>query len=272
MPNATMRAVVIHRHGGPDVLTLERAWPRPVAGAGEIVVEVHACALNYLDIFTREGMPGEPTPLPHITGGDVAGIVSEVGSGVTRPKVGDRVLLDPAWGCGVCEYCRAGETTRCLRMHMLGELDKLEANLGGVVDMRRVPDALFVVDLRKEEIGVREARRLGLPIVALVDTNCDPDEADYVIPGNDDAIRACELVTRVLADGLGAGRSQATAREFEQPAEAAAADVEAEPAPEVAAPGVAVDAPPEYEQVAPREHTEAVEVAAGEPEEAGAAE
>jgi small subunit ribosomal protein S2 len=158
------------------------------------------------------------------------------------------------------------------RMHMLGELDKLEANLGGVVDMRRVPDALFVVDLRKEEIGVREARRLGLPIVALVDTNCDPDEADYVIPGNDDAIRACELVTRVLADGLGAGRSQATAREFEQPAEAAAADVEAEPAPEVAAPGVAVDAPPEYEQVAPREHTEAVEVAAGEPEEAGAAE
>src|SRR5881409_3337181 len=71
----TMRAVVIHRHGGPEVLTLEREWPRPVAGPGEIVVAVKACALNYLDIFTREGMPGEPTPLPHITGGDVAGIV-----------------------------------------------------------------------------------------------------------------------------------------------------------------------------------------------------
>src|SRR2546428_829605 len=63
-----MRAVVIHRHGGPDVLTLERDWPHPVAGPGEIVVRVSACALNYLDIFTREGMPGEPTPLPHITG------------------------------------------------------------------------------------------------------------------------------------------------------------------------------------------------------------
>ena len=78
------------------------------------------------------------------------------------------------------------------RIAMLGELEKLEANLGGVADMKRQPDAMFVLDLRKEQLAVREARRLGMPIIALVDTNCDPDEADYVIPGNDDAIRSCE--------------------------------------------------------------------------------
>jgi len=71
------------------------------------------------------------------------------------------------------------------RISMAGELEKLEANLGGVADMRRQPDAVFIIDLKKEALGVREARRLGLPVVALVDTNCDPDEADYVIPGND---------------------------------------------------------------------------------------
>ena len=80
------------------------------------------------------------------------------------------------------------------RIAMLAELEKLEANLGGVADMRRQPDAVFIVDLRKEQLAVREARRLGLPVIALVDTNCDPDEADYVIPGNDDAIRSCSLV------------------------------------------------------------------------------
>ena len=91
---------------------------------------------------------------------------------------------------------------------MLAELEKLEANLGGVADMRRQPDAIFIVDLRKEQLAVREARRLGLPVIALVDTNCDPDEADYVIPGNDDAIRSCSLIVRAIADGIEAGKQQ----------------------------------------------------------------
>src|SRR5438128_11647495 len=104
------------------------------------------------------------------------------------------------------------------RIAMLGELEKLESNLGGVADMRRQPDAVFIVDLRKEQLAVREARRLGLPVIALVDTNCDPDEADYVIPGNDDAIRACSLVTRVVADGILAGRQRVTPGEFQQAA------------------------------------------------------
>jgi len=80
--------------------------------------------------------------------------------------------------------------------------------------MRKQPDAVFIVDLRKEQLAVREARRLGLPIVALVDTNCDPDEADYVIPGNDDAIRSCSLVVRAIADGIAAGQAKVTPREF----------------------------------------------------------
>src|SRR3954470_1222033 len=82
------------------------------------------------------------------------------------------------------------------RISMEAELEKLEANLGGVADLRRQPDAIFIIDLRKEQLAVREARRLGLPVIALVDTNCDPDEADYVIPGNDDAIRSCSLIIK----------------------------------------------------------------------------
>jgi small subunit ribosomal protein S2 len=92
------------------------------------------------------------------------------------------------------------------RISMQAELEKLDANLGGVADMKRQPDAVFIIDLKKEQLAVREARRLGVPIVGLVDTNADPDEADFVIPGNDDAIRSCNLVTRVVADGIAAGK------------------------------------------------------------------
>jgi NADPH:quinone reductase-like Zn-dependent oxidoreductase len=129
-----VRAIVIHRHGGPEVLTYEPNWPDPVAGPGEMVVRVRACALNPLDIFTREGMPGEPTPLPHITGGDVAGVVASVGPGVESPRVGDRVVLNPSWGCGVCEYCRDGDVPKCLRVHMLGEMDP-----GGLAELVKCP-------------------------------------------------------------------------------------------------------------------------------------
>jgi small subunit ribosomal protein S2 len=109
------------------------------------------------------------------------------------------------------------------RITMEGELEKLDANLGGVADMRRQPDAVFIVDLRTEQLAVREAQRLGLPVIALVDTNCDPDEAQYVIPGNDDAIRSCNLIARAIADGIEAGKAKVSPREF------AAAEAEPEP-------------------------------------------
>ncbi len=82
------------------------------------------------------------------------------------------------------------------------ERDKLEQNLGGIKNMRNLPGALFVVDLKIEHIAVQEARALGIPIVGLVDTNCDPDLVDYVIPGNDDAIRAIKLIASVMADAV----------------------------------------------------------------------
>ena len=147
------------------------------------------------------------------------------------------------------------------RISMQGELEKLEANLGGVADMRKQPDAVLVIDLRKEQLAVREARRLGLPIIALVDTNCDPDEADFVIPGNDDAIRSCGLIVRVISDGIEAGKAKVTPAEMaapqaeEQAEEAPSAEEQAEEAPSAEE----VAEASEYEQTSPGETVEAPE-------------
>jgi len=113
------------------------------------------------------------------------------------------------------------------RIAMEAELEKLEANLGGVADMRRQPDAIFIVDLKKEQLAVREAQRLKLPVIAVVDTNCDPDEADFVIPGNDDAIRSCSLIVRAIADGIAAGQHVVAERDFAAAAAAKIAAAEA---------------------------------------------
>ena len=128
------------------------------------------------------------------------------------------------------------------RMTMAAELEKLETNLGGVDDMKRLPDAIFVVDLKKEQLAIREARRLNLPVVALVDTNCDPDDADYVIPGNDDAIRSCSLIIRAIANGIEAGKQKVTATEMTAPTNGQPEENAPEPAAEEAA---AEEAPPE---------------------------
>jgi small subunit ribosomal protein S2 len=85
------------------------------------------------------------------------------------------------------------------------EKETLEKNLGGIRDMTRLPSAIWVVDTRKEHIAVKEARKVGIPVVAIIDTNCDPDEVDYAIPGNDDAIRAGALLTRIIADAVQEG-------------------------------------------------------------------
>jgi small subunit ribosomal protein S2 len=147
------------------------------------------------------------------------------------------------------------------------EEEKLERNLGGMQSLERLPDAIFVIDTKKEHIAVNEARKLGLPVIAIVDTNCDPDEVDYVIPGNDDAIRSVSLVTRIIADALAEGRqigreavvTRATGPEIEpdeppeppvpsrtptpKPAGSAAA-AEEEPEPPTSTDAVATDATP----------------------------
>ncbi len=104
-----------------------------------------------------------------------------------------------------------------------GEIEKLEKFMGGIKNMKGVPGAMFVVDPRKERIAIAEAKRLGVPVVAIVDTNCDPDEVDYVIPGNDDAIRAVKLIAGAMADAIIEGRQgeqmEAAAEEAEEAVE-----------------------------------------------------
>lgn len=106
------------------------------------------------------------------------------------------------------------------------ELTKLERNLHGIRNMTRLPDAVFIVDTGKEAIGVTEARKLGIPVIAVVDTNCDPDSADFIIPGNDDAIRSGDLLCRIIADAIHEGRMIAEKRGaiVSQPAERTAED------------------------------------------------
>jgi small subunit ribosomal protein S2 len=133
------------------------------------------------------------------------------------------------------------------RISMQGELEKLDANLGGVADMRKQPDSVFIVDLRKEQLAVREARRLGLPVIALVDTNCDPDEADFVIPGNDDAIRSCSLIVRALGDAIAEGKQRATPADFAPPAEEEQQEQGEQPPAEEAKPEPEAQAEPEAE-------------------------
>ncbi len=102
------------------------------------------------------------------------------------------------------------------------EIEKLEKFMGGITEMKKQPAAMFIVDPRKERIAVAEAHRLGIPIIAIVDTNCDPDEIDYVIPGNDDAIRAVKLIVGAMADAVIEGRQgEQTAPEAEEVVETA---------------------------------------------------
>jgi len=107
---------------------------------------------------------------------------------------------------------RTGETSLMIKKEALKvtrELDKLHRNLGGIRGLEKMPSAIFVIDTKKEHIAVTEARKLGIKVIAMVDTNCDPDIIDYIIPGNDDAIRASDLMCRVIADACEAGKQMA---------------------------------------------------------------
>ena len=106
-------------------------------------------------------------------------------------------------------------------MKHMGEIEKLEKYLGGVKDMNRLPGALFIVDTRKERNAIAEAHKLGIPVVAIADTNCDPDEIDYVIPGNDDAIRAIKLISSVMANAVLEGKQGEQTEAVEETVEAA---------------------------------------------------
>jgi small subunit ribosomal protein S2 len=139
------------------------------------------------------------------------------------------------------------------RLRLEREHAKLARNLSGIRDLDRPPDAVFILDTKKEEIAVREARKLGIPVIAVLDTNCDPDDVDYAIPGNDDAIRAGALLARVIADAVIEGKSMRPDGGDKQDADTAAGRRETE-----ILPGAAAQPKAEWElQLEAEEATEA---------------
>ena len=133
-----MKAVVFRRHGGPEVLEYADV-PDPSCGPGEVLVRVKACSVNHLDLWVRQGIPAYRTTLPHISGCDVAGVVERVGTGVTRPALGDRVVLAPGISCGQCDWCRRGDDNLCASYRIRGS-----GSAGGYADYAsaRAADAL----------------------------------------------------------------------------------------------------------------------------------
>jgi small subunit ribosomal protein S2 len=108
------------------------------------------------------------------------------------------------------------------------EMEKLDKFMGGITEMKSIPGAMFIVDPRKEKIAVSEAHKLGIPVIAIVDTNCDPDDADLIIPGNDDAIRAIKLISAAIADAVIEGKQGEQLTEAEAEITAAEAEEDAE--------------------------------------------
>ncbi|TDD69949.1 30S ribosomal protein S2 [Actinomadura darangshiensis] len=191
---------------------------------------------------------------------------STVHKRLTRLKELEEINYDDVAGSGM---------TKKELLGLRREKDKLERTLGGIRDMAKVPSAIWIVDTKKEHIAVNEAKKLGIPVVAILDTNCDPDEVDYPVPGNDDAIRSVSLLTRVVADSVADGlmaRAGAASGGDEKPAEGTAtagseplaewerdllenkpaegADAQAPAEAEVAATAEAAEAAPEAEQAA----------------------
>jgi NADPH:quinone reductase-like Zn-dependent oxidoreductase len=128
-----VKAAFFRRHGGPEVLEVGEA-PEPVVAAGTVVVRVRAVSLNHLDLWTRRGLPGLEVEMPHIGGCDAAGVVESVGSGVEEWAPGDRVAINGALWCGLCDFCQAGEEALCRRFQVLGEHVR-----GAAAELVRVP-------------------------------------------------------------------------------------------------------------------------------------
>ena len=154
-----------------------------------------------------------------------------------------------------------GSFTKKEQLRLTREYDKLARNLSGLKELDKAPDAVYILDTKKEEICVREARKLGIPIVAVLDTNCDPDEVDYAIPGNDDAIRSGALLTRVIADAVLEGKTMRP-----EDANAAPASGNGKPAtPAEVLPGAAAEPKAEWElQLEAEEAAEAAQQDGGE--------
>lgn len=180
-----MKAIQFNEHGGPEVLHYKEV-PQPAIAANEVLVRVRAVALNHLDLWERRGLPSVKIPLPHIPGSDIAGEIAEVGSLVTRVKVGDRVVLAPGVSCGQCAACAAGDDNRCRTYTLIGYLID-----GGCAEYVRVPEANAIP--LPESLSFEEAA--SIPVVFITAWHMLITRA-RLLPGED---------VLVLAAGSGVG-------------------------------------------------------------------
>jgi len=174
-----MKATIFRQHGGPEVLEYTD-MPDPVIRANEVLVEVKACALNHLDIFIRNGMPGIEIPLPHILGCDVAGVVREAGELVTWVKAGDEVMVQPGGSCGHCQACLSGQDNLCREYDMIGYRRN-----GGYAELVAVPGANIIP--KPTELSWPEAA--ALPLVTVTAWHMLVTRAN-VQPGEDVLVHA----------------------------------------------------------------------------------
>ena len=198
--NPKMRRFIFGERGGIYVIDLQKTVVL-ANEAQEMVRDIAASGGTVLFVGTkkqaREAIKtqAERSGMPYVNHRWLGGLLTNVRTITDRiNRLHDlrRLLAE-----GQLELLPAKE--RLVRLH---ELDKLETNLSGVANMQKLPSAIFVIDLNAEQLAVREAKRLHIPLIGLVDTNCDPDEVDLAIPGNDDAIRSNDLIARVIADGV----------------------------------------------------------------------
>ena len=198
--NPKMRRFIFGERGGIYVIDLQKTVVL-ANEAQEMVRDIAASGGTVLFVGTkkqaREAIKtqAERSGMPYVNHRWLGGLLTNfrtITDRINRLHDLRRLLAE-----GQLELLPAKE--RLVRLH---ELDKLETNLSGVANMQKLPSAIFVIDLNAEQLAVREAKRLHIPLIGLVDTNCDPDEVDLAIPGNDDAIRSNDLIARVIADGV----------------------------------------------------------------------
>ncbi len=210
--NPKMKEYIFGERNGIYIIDLQKTL-KLFKDAARYVVEMAAQGKNVLFVGTKrqaqEAVAEEATrcQMYYVNNRWLGGLLTNmvtVQKSIKRLKELEQMAAEGSWG---------GRLKKEI-VRMERERKHLDSNLAGIKDMPGLPDVIFVIDSNKEGIAVKEARRLGIPVVAIVDTNCDPDEVDWVIPGNDDALRAIRLFTSKIADAVIEGRALATEHDF----------------------------------------------------------
>lgn len=221
--NPKMKRFIMTERNGIYIIDLQQSLTY-INNAYEFVKETVAHGGSILFVGTKK-QAQEPIAeqatrvgMPYVNHRWLGGMLTNfntISKRLTRLKELEEINFDDVAGSG---------RTKKELLILKREKDKLEKTLGGIRDMAKVPSAVWIVDTKKEHLAVDEARKLGLPVIAILDTNCDPDEVDYKIPGNDDAIRSVTLLTRVIADAVADGLISRSSGKSGEPSEGVAGD------------------------------------------------